>query len=137
MNKFKSVFAILAGIALLALGGYYLLHHVAKTSTSHQAKYASSYEAHSLGDPFIPLGKDWNGSAWVYQYKLISKADDAVNLIKSQWSGNGYQINQTRPDTADTVYRDLITGDISVMAKVRQTAPDQVGIVVTVSGIDQ
>ncbi|MEO7617860.1 MAG: hypothetical protein ABIS59_03385 [Candidatus Saccharibacteria bacterium] len=135
MNKAKSILGALGLIALLIGGGYYLATRQVATSAANKDKYANAYEAHALKEPFNLLSKQFENNAWLYVYQATMAPDLAFKQVQAQLTGGGYQIVASHPDSSTTVYRDLITGDISVKAVVNKTAGGLTGIAVTVTAI--
>ncbi len=135
MNKLKPLFGVLGLILLLVGGGYYFITKHQSTSTANKDKYASAYEAKALKEPFNLLSKQFENNSWLYVYQSNLSTEAALAQVKLQLTGGGYQVVASHPDTADTIYRDLITGDINVKAVVSKTPSGFTGIEVTVTGI--
>ena len=135
MSKFKWFIAAVAIIGIVSFIGYYALAaHGSKTS-ENMALNAKSYESHGLTSPFNLLSKTELNGTLTYFYQVNSSVEDATLEAKKQLTGGGYQSNVNRPDTKSTVYRDLITGDISVIAIAAPTAAGRTGVTVTVTSI--
>lgn len=137
MSKLKLLF-VAGGIFILLLGGglYALNKHEAVT-TANKDKYARSYEAHALKEPFNLLSKQFQNNEWLYVYQTTTTAEFALEKAKAQLTGGGYQIIANQPDTKTTLYRDLITGGVRVMAVISETRSGQIGVEVTVTGIER
>ena len=135
MNKLASLLGALSIMILLIAGGYYALSKHAATTDTNKDKYALAYEGHALGEPFNLLSKVYKDGQWMYFYQITTTPELAVPQIQAQLSGGGYQVVASHPDTSSTVYRDLITGDVSVKAIVSKTANGQTGVSVSVYGI--
>jgi predicted PurR-regulated permease PerM len=135
MNKAKSILGALGLVALLIAGGYYFVTKEVATSSANKDKYATAYEAHALKEPFNLLSKQFDGNSWLYVYQSNMAPDLAFKQAQAQLTGGGYQIVASHHDTATTLYRDLITGDIGVKAEVNKTASGLTGINVYVTAI--
>ena len=135
MNKAKSIFGVIGVLAVLIGGGYYLVNRHVTISTANKDKYALSYEAHALKEPFNLLSKQFENNSWIYVYQATMTPDLAFKQVQDQLTGGGYQTITSHPDTKTTVYRDLIIGDISVKAAVSKTSGGLTGIEVIVTGI--
>ncbi len=135
MNNIKAALGVLGVIALLAGGGFYALSRHGSTLNTNNDAHSKAYEAHALGAPFNLLSKTQLNNTVTYYYQVNSSVEDATKEIQRQLTGGGYQNNAHHVDTTTTVYRDLITGDISVMAVVSPTAAGRTGVTVSVTGI--
>ncbi len=135
MSKFKSTIGVIGIAAILGLGGYCALAKYGSATTANTTKYAKAYEAHALNSPFNLLSKTESNGTVSYFYQVSSPVSVAVMEIQKQFSGGGYQNNAKHVDTKSTVYRDLITGDISVTATVAATPAGTTGVTVRVTQI--
>jgi hypothetical protein len=135
MNKAKAAFGVIGLIALLIAGAYYGLSKHGATVSKNTDAFAKTYEAHALQSPFNLLSKTQSNSTVTYFYQVNSSVEDATKEVQKQFTGGGYQNNAHHMDTKSTVYRDLITGDISVIANIAPTAAGRTGVTVSVTGI--
>lgn len=135
MSKLAAILGGLAVTVAIFFGvSYYLSSHQSKTD-NQKVEYAKAYDAHALGEPFNLLSKTFENGRWLYVYQTTTPQDQAFAEVQRQLSGGGYQIRAAQPDTKDTVYRDLITGNITVTATVAPSASGATGINVYVTGI--
>lgn len=135
MNKLKGALGTFGAISLLIVGGYYALSKHGSTLNKNNDAYGKAYEDHALDAPFNLLSKTQKNSTLTYFYQVNSSVEDATKEVQNQLSGGGYQVNARHADTKTTVYRDLITGNISVTAIVAPTAAGRTGVTVSVTGI--
>ncbi len=135
MNKLKAIIGTIVVLALVVIGYSYAFNK--HDSSTNKDKYATAYEAHALRDPFVLVSKDWDGKEWLYTYQTSQTIPGALNAVEAQLSGGGYQVQSANPDTATNVNRDLITGDISVRAKIFKTSAGATGVIVIVKGIEK
>ena len=135
MNKLKPILGILGVLALLVFVGYFVITKHQSTSVANRDKYASAYEAKALKEPFNILSKQFENNSWLYVYQSNLSTEESLAQAKLQLTGGGYQVVSSHPDTSDTIYRDLITGDINVKAVISKTPSGFTGIAVSVTGI--
>lgn len=137
MSKLTPIY-IAVGVFVVLLGsGLYALNKFDAVTTANKDKYAKSYEAKALKEPFNLLSKQFQNNEWLYVYQTTTTTEFAFEQAKTQLTGGGYQIVQNRTDTKDTIYRDLITGGVRVKAVIKPTRSGQTGVEVTVTGIER
>jgi hypothetical protein len=117
--------AFVLGVVILAIAGFLGYESL----TSHHAmmsrdQLAAGYATQSLGAPFKLQSKTWHQDTgqWEYRYTTQDSLPDATTAAKSQLARGAYQVNAHHPDVVGsqqaTLYRDLITEDVSIIASI-------------------